>query len=152
METLQKEVVSLPSDEIFGTYIENLPTEIQEAVKESYEEVLKEKANQVLSDLQNSTPRGETSELAASLKMKKLAKTKKQTKIGYKIIYDGYDSKGRPYQVIANSLNRGFVNPQGVHIQGKNFIDQAVSRLKGIDEDIAKRFDKKIAEKEKTHS
>lgn len=137
------------ADEIFGTYIENLPENIQEAVLDSYEEVLKEKADSTLSTLKTTTPKGDTGNLVNSLKMSKITKTKKNNKIGYKITYDGYDNKGRPYQVIANSLNRGFVNPKGVQISGKHFIDQAVAKLKGMDQEIADRFESKCRDIDK---
>lgn len=112
---------------------------LKEAATKSVEEVLLEYSNKVLESLKEKTPAGETGELRASLRLKAY-KGPKTTRVGYQIVYDGYDSKGRPYQVIANSLNRGFVNPSGIIISGTHFIDVSVRLLRGMDAAINVRW------------
>jgi len=97
--------------------------------------------------LQRTTPKS-TGGLVSSLVMKP---SKNATKYGKEIVYDGYDKNGRPYQVIANSLNRGIVERVGKgtkRLRGKRiksrqsgtgallFIDNAQKQLTGLTERI----------------
>lgn len=112
---------------------------LRKAATESVEDVLLEYSEKVFESLKEKTPIGETGELKASLRLKEY-KGPRTTRVGYQIIYDGYDGKGRPYQVIANSLNRGFVNPSGIIISGTHYIDVSVSLLRGMDAAINVRW------------
>lgn len=104
-------------------------------------DVIDKRSDEVLNILKELTPTGQTGGLKNSLVKKNASKG---TEIGYRIIYDGYDANGRPYQVIANSLNRGFQTPSGGLVAGYHFIDKAVSALKGLDDEINKTWSEKM--------
>ena len=125
----------------WGTVIKIYGQRVSKAALDSVIEVLTEYSTKFETSLKNNTPRGETSGLVNSIKKEKVTRT---SKIGYRVFFDGYDKKGRPYQVIANSLNRGFTTPQGKHIPGNHFIDNAKRILKEIDPEISKRWKEKI--------
>lgn len=111
---------------------------LRRAATESVESVLLDYSKRVLDSLREKTP-VDTGDLRASLKIEEY-KGKSGTRVGYRIVYDGYDANGRPYQVIANSLNRGFVNPSGIIVSGTHFIDISVSLLRGMDDAINVRW------------
>ena len=113
--------------------ISNISNIVTNAVSTSVQSVITDYANKAFQKLKESTPIGETSNLVKSLSIESITKL---TKYGYRIFYDGYDDNGRPYQVIANALNRGFTTPQGKYISGTHFIDEAIKTLKGMDQKI----------------
>ena len=81
-----------------------------------------------------------TGALAASLKKERVDK---RGKYGTRIYYDGYDEHGTPYQLIANSLNKG---SEGTGFAATHHIDAAVKDLKGLDARIAEAVGKAIEE------
>lgn len=114
--------------------------QVKSAAIQVVKDVLNDRADLVLLTLRTSSPRV-TGQLVNSLIKKE---TSKGTEIGYCVMYDGYDEKGRPYQIIANSLNRGFTTPTGGVVAGSHFIDKAVSLLKGMDNEINAKWDKEM--------
>ena len=81
-----------------------------------------------------------TGALAASLRKERV---EKRGKYGTRIYYDGYDERGTPYQLIANSLNKGGGE---TGFAATHHIDQAVKGLKGLDARIAEAVGKAIEE------
>lgn len=84
-----------------------------------------------------------TGALKASLRKERV---EKRGKYGTRIYYDGYDEKGTPYQLIANSLNKGGA---GTGYSATHHIDEAVKDLKGLDGRIAEAVEKAIEEETK---
>jgi len=111
---------------------------------DSVKTVLAKKSTEVKNYLQTATPR-KTGGLVESLKRNPIESS--GGKVGYKIIFDGYNQKGAAHQMIANALNAGFFVNQFTYIPGSHFMDKAVALLKGMDEEIDKEFEKKVAER-----
>lgn len=123
--------------EEWSNELDTMAEKVNNVASEVIRDVLADRSEEVFKFLKQETPVGETGELVRALKKEKY---KKGSKEGYRVFYDGYDSKGRPYQVIANSLNRGYITPTGGIVKGNHFIDKAVKKLKGMDEEINKRW------------
>jgi len=64
--------------------------------------------------------------------------TNRKNWYGYRLEFEGSDKAGVPYQKIANILNFGSST-----IKGTRFISKAIRKLRGMDDRIAKRFEKK---------
>jgi len=94
-------------------------------------------AEVIRQELEQTAPRGATLGLLGSLTKLKL--TARREWYGYSVTFEGKNSKGEPYQKIANILNYGTSN-----VQGTRFISRAIRNLKGMDDRIAKRFDEKL--------
>lgn len=121
----------------------NLSDDLKECAREAVTNVLKEQSDSVLDHLRKNTPR-DTGGLVSSLKREEVNKS---GKVGYRIIYDGYDEHSQPYQVIANALNRGYLARSFVLIPGRHFIDAATTLLKGTDKKINDEWERLINEK-----
>lgn len=146
----------MADDELGWSAFERLPEELRKAAYDSVEEVLDERTKAFTQQLKNTTPVSSKGRYRGSTKQSiTIVKVDKETKrggkvIGYRVIYDGFHlpekdgGKKRPFQVIANSLNRGFYNNHGYYVPGRYFIDRAVSLLKGMDDEIDKKFDDKV--------
>lgn len=143
----------MADDELGWKQLEKLPEQLKKAAYEAVSEVTEEKAKEVYSALSATTPvdKGITKN---SLKIEKVdsksIKSRTGEVVGYKVVYDGYrpikpnGDQGRPNQVVANSLNRGWYLPNGKYVPGTYFIDKAVSKLRGMDQQIDEKFDKKL--------
>lgn len=104
-----------------------------EAVKEQIDiEVEK-----LMTQLEQTTPRGATLGLLNSLRQSKIVA--KQNWYGYSVEFVGENRKGVPYQKIANILNYGTST-----MKGTRFITKAIHNLKGMDARIYERFQRKI--------
>ena len=147
----------MADDELGWKQLEKLPEQLKTAAYEAVSEVTEEKAKEVYSALSATTPVGKgiiNGITKNSLKIEKVdsksIKSRTGEVVGYKVIYDGYrplkpnGDQGRPNQVVANSLNRGWYLPNGKYVPGTYFIDKAVSKLRGMDRQIDEKFDKKL--------
>lgn len=147
----------MADDELGWKQLEKLPEKLKTAAYEAVSEVTEEKAKEVYSALSATTPVGKgiiNGITKNSLKIEKVdsksIKSRTGEVVGYKVVYDGYrplkpnGDQGRPNQVVANSLNRGWYLPNGKYVPGTYFIDKAVSKLRGMDRQIDEKFDKKL--------
>lgn len=147
----------MTGDELGWKQLEKLPEKLKTAAYEAVSEVTEEKAKEVYSALSATTPVGKgiiNGITKNSLKIEKVdsksIKSRTGEVVGYKVVYDGYrplkpnGDQGRPNQVVANSLNRGWYLPNGKYVPGTYFIDKAVSKLRGMDQQIDEKFDKKL--------
>ena len=147
----------MADDELGWKQLEKLPEQLKKAAYEAVSEVTEEKAKEVYSALSATTPVGKgiiNGITKNSLKIEKVdsksIKSRTGEVVGYKVVYDGYrplkpnGDQGRPNQVVANSLNRGWYLPNGKYVPGTYFIDKAVSKLRGMDQQIDEKFDKKL--------
>lgn len=108
---------------------------------ESTEKILKEYSEKFFEKLRSLAP-VDTGALVKSLIIEPYkSKGINDGKTGYVITFDGYDEKGRPFQLIANSLNRGYTTKSGKIVSGSHFIDKCLTMLKRIDEDINKMWE-----------
>lgn len=115
-----------------------------ESANIAIKETLKVEANKVLESLKRLTPR-ETGGLVNSLKMSEINES---DRVGYKIVFDGYNKDNISYQKIANALNRGFIaNFGNKYVEGKHFIDKSVSLLRGVDGRINSRWEIEISKR-----
>lgn len=138
-------------DELGWKQLEKLPEKLKTAAYEAVDEVTASKATEVANELIANTP-VETGITRDSIKIEKVTNTTRGggSVVGYKVTYDGYrpmkanGDQGRPNQVVASSLNRGWYLPNGKYVPGRYFIDKAVSKIKGMDDEISAKFDKKI--------
>ena len=117
-------------------------TEYFESIREYGEkaiEVIKEQIDLeveiVRAELERTAPQGATLGLLQSLTKAKL--TARRNWYGYSVTFEGTNSRGVPYQKIANILNYGTSN-----IKGTRFISRAIHKLKGMDDRIAERFER----------
>ena len=92
-------------------------------------------AESVEQEIRENTPE-DTGGLKASFTKTKIQDS---NRYGYRLEYEGNNSKGVPYAKIANILNSGTST-----IKPKRFIRKAVKKLKGLDDRAAKRFVEKI--------
>ena len=122
--------------------LQNFTTEAKAAAIESIREVLAEKAHEVEQYLKTHSPVGKTGKLHGAIINVKIEDN--ENRIAFRVSYDGTNKDGVAYQLIANSLNRGFFLNNGKYIAGRHFIDDAIHLLKGIDEQIVQRFVIKI--------
>lgn len=136
------------SDELGWKQFDKLGEELQEAAISAIEEVLADKANTVYRQMLNTTP-VKTGQTVQSIKIEKIDEKGRggSEKIGYRVYYDGYrllsnGNDGSANQVIANSLNRGFVLPNFTIVAPRYFIDKAVATLRGTDDEIDEKFRK----------
>jgi hypothetical protein len=70
-------------------------------------------------------------------------KTGNKEVYGWVVTFEGYDPNGRPYSLIARSLNAG-TKRGPVRIAPRKFIRKAVRKLKGMDDRIFKLYLKKM--------
>lgn len=91
----------------------------------------------LMTQLEATTPRGKTWGLVNSLRQSRIVA--RRNWYGYSIEFVGENSKGVPYQKIANILNYGTS-----YIKGTRFITKAIHNLKGMDDRINERFKNKI--------
>lgn len=103
----------------------------------SIKEQIDIEVDNLFSQLESTTPRGETLGLVNSLRKSKV--NIRRSWYGYEVEFVGQNRKGVPYQKIANILNYGTSN-----MKGTRFISKAIHNLKGMDERIYKRFQNKI--------
>ena len=113
-----------------GDEFYRLNESLQKKASEVIENVLKKQTDKVYRELEKNTPVS-TGGLKSSLRTTKI---ESKDRVGYRIEYYGYDNEGRAYSVIANSLNRGYIGFHDKFIEGKHFIDKAISTLKGTDD------------------
>lgn len=119
--------------------------DLKKCATESVKTVLAIQTEKVRSYLQTRTPT-DTGELAQSITKEPIRES--ATKVGFTILYDGYDEHGQAFQVIANSLNRGyFIATTGKYVAPRHFLDEAVSLLRGTDNLINAEWKKRLAER-----
>jgi len=119
--------------------------DLKRCATESVETVLKSQTEKVRNYLQTHTPI-DTGELAQSITKEPIRGS--VTKVGFTIRYDGYNEHGQAFQVIANSLNRGyFIATTGKYVAPRHFLDEAVSLLRGTDNLINAEWKKRLAER-----
>lgn len=126
------------SNEHWATRFYQLSDELKEAAVSSVKKVLYERAMKFAEELKEKTPR-DTGGLRDSIKVKEVLPTKRKPgRIGYEVVFDGYDEHGRPYQLIANSLNFGYTMNNGkiVKTSSYHFVTDRYHLLKGIDPEI----------------
>ncbi len=141
----------MEDDELGWKQLEKLPEKLKTAAYEAVDEVTSAKATEVANELIANTP-VKSGTTRSSIKIEKVDKKTRGggDVVGYKVVYDGYrditptGKNGRPNQVVASSLNRGWYLPNGKYVPGKYFIDKAVAKIKGMDDEISDKFDKKI--------
>lgn len=104
---------------------------------EALQEQIDIEVDNLMKQLESSTPRGQTLGLLNSLRKSKIVA--KKNWYGYSVEFVGQDRKGVPYQKIANILNYGTST-----IKGTRFITKAIHNLRGVDDRIYNRFKKKI--------
>lgn len=120
-------------------YFEELKTVGDKAV-EAIKEQIDIEADAVEKELENNTPE-DTGGLKASLRRTTITKG---NRYGYRLEYEGNDPNGTSYTKIANIQNNGTSTTKP-----KRFLTKAVKKLKGLDERAAKRFEAKLAQKNK---
>jgi hypothetical protein len=104
---------------------------------EAIQEQIDLETEKLVSQLEQTTPRGPTLGLLNSLRKSKI--TVRHNWYGYSVEFEGENRKGVPYQKIANILNYGTST-----IKGTRFINKAIRNLKDMDERIYNRFQNKI--------
>lgn len=134
------------------TYLDKIPKGGEEAYKEAVEKVTRASAQALMDTLRSTTPRSSgkggrpgRKHLVDTLVLEPVQQTSRRRKVGYVVRYDGYDDRGQPYQLIANSLNKAHPTNESAH-----FIDKAVRKnLKGMDKKIGEEFDRLLDQKVK---
>lgn len=121
-------------------FIDTTLTKVSKAAYEAVQEVVTEEANTCYENIKAGTP-VDTGGLRDSLAIDKVEDST-GNRYGYKIDYEGYNSKGVAYSYIGRTLNKGTSK-----IPAKKHIDKAVRKLKGMDDRINQRF---IEKTEKT--
>ena len=106
---------------------------------EAIQEQIDLEVENLIKQLESTTPRGATLGLLNSLKKSKIVARYKW--YGYSVEFEGQNRKGVPYQKIANILNYGTS-----YIKGTRFINKAIRNLKDMDDRIYERFKNKIKE------
>lgn len=104
---------------------------------EALQEQIDIEVENLMKQLESSTPRGQTLGLLNSLRKSRIVA--KKNWYGYAVEFVGKNPKGVPYQKIANILNYGTST-----IKGTRFITKAIHNLRGMDDRIYSRFKKKI--------
>ena len=104
---------------------------------EAIKEQIDLEVEKLVRELEQTTPRGATLGLLNSLRQSKIVA--KQNWYGYLVEFVGENRKGVPYQKIANILNYGTST-----IKGTRFINKAIHNLRGMDDRIYERFQRKI--------
>lgn len=117
-------------------YLEQISDYGEYAIEAIQEQIDLEVEN-LIKQLESTTPRGATLGLLNSLKKSKIVA--KYNWYGYSVEFQGENRKGVPYQKIANILNYGTST-----IKGTRFINKAIHNLKDMDERICDRFQRKI--------
>lgn len=125
-------------------YLQRIPTAGEEAYREAVTEVVTEAANNYADELRRRAPRSRSADGHRHMADSIVVEPEKRTgRVGYTVAFDGYDERGRPFQLIANSLNKGV--PTDVH---SGFMSKAKRKtLRGIDDKIAREFEAKLDEK-----
>lgn len=132
----------MADDELGWKQLEKLPEQLRAFAHRAVKDVTFEFAEKVYLNLVENTPK-RTHGLVDSLRLEEVNDAKRVgQQVGYKVYYDKYDEKQRPYQEIANSLNRGWYLPNGKYVPGTYYMDRAVSSLRGMDKKIDEVFDK----------
>lgn len=132
----------MADDELGWKQLEKLPEQLRAFAHRAVKDVTFEFAERVYLNLVENTPK-RTGGLVASLRLEEVNDAKRVgQQVGYKVYYDKYDEKERPYQEIANSLNRGWYLPNGTYVPGTYYMDRAVSSLRGMDKKIDEVFEK----------
>lgn len=124
-------------------YLAGLSSDLAPAVIEAVKEELDAIGDETFEKIREGTPVN-TGALKNSLRKERI---EKKGKYGTRIFYDGYNSDGVPFQLIANSLNKGGAETS---FQATHHIDKAVKGLKGMDARLAKAAEnaaEKAAEK-----
>lgn len=111
--------------------------EYGEYVVQAVQEQIDYEVEQLVKQLEETTPRGPTLGLLNSIRKSKI--TVRYNWYGYSIEFQGENRKGVPYQKIANILNYGSST-----IKGTRFINKAIRNLKDMDERIYERFKNKV--------
>jgi hypothetical protein len=101
---------------------------------ESIKEQIDIEADAMESALRDTTPKG-SGGLARSLAATSIDTPKRY---GRKLLYDGENERGIPYEKIANILEYGTSS-----IRPRRFIRKVVKQLKGLDDRAAERFENK---------
>ncbi len=134
----------MADDELGWKQLEKLPEQLRAFAHRAVKDVTFEFAEKVYLNLVENTPKRKGGGgLVASLRLEEVNDAKRVgQQVGYKVYYDKYDEKQRPYQEIANSLNRGWYLPNGKYVPGTYYMDRAVSSLRGMDKKIDEVFEK----------
>lgn len=127
----------------FDELYENFDADARQAAHDSVYEVLSEHAKKLENELKNTTP-VKTGRLKGSIV--NVVVENSETKVVIRVKFDGYNRYGKAYQIIANSLNKGFFRADGsFDNRHAHFIDIAVSKcLTGMDAEIASLFEVKL--------
>lgn len=136
---------------MLDAHLKEITEKSKKAAIEAYVEVIDKEAEQCFQNIKEDTPESdslETTKDVGNLKSSILKeKINDPNKYGYKIYFDGYNSKGVAYQKIANALNSGATLKSGGIIEPRWFISKAVHKLKNMDLRINKKFLQKINKK-----
>lgn len=130
--------ISKEMDEYFNEILAEMPEVAIDSIKQGVDNASEKFFNEVYS--------------SAPVKTGGLQRSFVQRKINTSSYYgtispfEGTDSKGVPYEKIANTLNYG---TKDCRINPKYFLTNAVRKLKTLDKDIDKLFDKKMDELDK---
>jgi len=122
-----------------GNFFDNL-SRVGDVAVGAVKAQIDDEADRVHAELERTVPRGETGGLAKSLTKNEI--TDRRDWYGHRIIFDGEDKHGVPYQRIANILNSGTR-----HKSGKRFITKAIRRLRNMSDRINDRIDDEINKK-----
>lgn len=116
--------------EKLNQYMAHLSTSLGPAVIKAFKEQIDIEANNCFETMKNNTPVStrEHKHLKDTLVMKAKEDV---NRYGYTIDYDGYDENGKPYSLIARSINKGALDREPTR-----HIDKAIKKLKGMDDRI----------------
>lgn len=130
--------ISRAMDKYFNETLAEIPDVAIDSIKQGVDSV----SEKFFKEVYSSTP-VKTGGLQCSF-----VQTKIDTPSYYGTIstFAGTDSNGVPYEKIANTLNYG---TKDCKINPKYFLTNAVRKLKTLDKDIDKLFDKKMEELDK---
>ena len=123
-----------------------LPNELKAAAISTVKEVLLKRANAFAEELKRRCPVN-TGGLRNSIKVKEVKPSRRHPdRVGYEVVFDGYDKHNRPYQVIANSLNFGYTMNNGkmVRTSSYRFMAEAHAVLRGIDKEIDAEWERTL--------
>ena len=124
--------------EKLNSYLAHLSMNLGPAVLDAFKEQIDIEANNCFETMKNGTPVSDKDHIHLRDTIK-IEKQEKPNKYGYKIDYDGYDETGKPYSLIARSINKGALGRVPTR-----HMDKAIKKLKGMDQRIGARVTETI--------